>query len=156
MDVGEIVASGERHDTVSIREVEIDDAPAVARLTGELGYPAAVETMRARITALANLKDHVLYAACLDGRVLGWIDVRIVHHLQDEPYGEIAGLVVDRDFRSRGIGALLVAKCEQWTTARGVFNIRVRSRIERDAAHRFYLRLNYSRLKTSAVFVKAL
>ncbi len=152
----EVLADGREQDNVLIREIAVHDAADVARLTAELGYPVAVETMQQRIKTLINLKDHVLYAACVGGRVLGWIDVRIVHHLQDEPCGEIGGLVVDSDSRSRGIGARLVAKCEEWVAARNIAKIRVRSRIEREDAHRFYLSLNYSLLKTSAVFAKAL
>ncbi len=143
-------------DGVSIREISVEDAAAVARLTGQLGYPVTVEAMQQRIATLINLRDHVVYAACMGDSVVGWIDVRIAHHLQSEPCGEIGGLVVDRQFRSRGIGALLVATGERWVAEQTIAKIRVRSRIEREAAHRFYLRLNYSRTKTSAVFVKTL
>jgi len=88
---------------------------------------------------------------------LGWIDVSVVYHLQNEPYGEIGGLVVASDFRSVGIGQKLLRRAEEWirdekTLARVV----VRSQISREAAHRFYLREGYSRWKTSAVFSKEL
>src|SRR5690242_11255354 len=120
MATNKSVADAQGQPDVWIRGVQIEDALAVARLTGELGYPAPLEAIQERIATLISLKDHVVYAACIGDRVLGWIDVRIVYHLQDEPCGEIGGLVVDSQFRSRGIGALLVAKCEQWTVERGV------------------------------------
>ncbi len=158
MDVArsEVFGSSKPQDAVSIREISVTDAGAVARLSGELGYPVDLESMKQRIEQLTSLNNHVVYAACVGDKVLGWIDVGIVHHLQAEPCGEIGGLVVDSEFRSRGIGALLVAKGEQWAAERGIAKMRVRSRIAREAAHRFYLRLNYSHLKTSAVFVKTL
>jgi GNAT superfamily N-acetyltransferase len=115
-----------------------------------------VEAMERRIETVGNLKDHVVYVACLSDAVVGWIDVSIGHHLQTEPFGEIGGLVVSSDSRNAGIGRRLLAQGEQWVAQQGITRMVVRSRIAREAAHRFYLREGYSRTKTSAVFSKEL
>jgi GNAT superfamily N-acetyltransferase len=141
---------------LSIRAITATDAEAASKLSDELGYPVSVRMMEQRIQNLSNLKDHAVYIACLSGEVVGWIDVGIVHHLQAEPCGEIGGLVISSACRSGGIGAQLVAKAEQWVAERGISRMLVRSRITREAAHRFYLREGYSLLKTSAVFSKSL
>jgi GNAT superfamily N-acetyltransferase len=141
---------------VQIRPVDVADADAVAELSGELGYQASVAVMEERIRNYALLTDRVVFVACRDSAVIGWIDVGIVHHLQVEPNGEIGGLVVSQACRSTGIGAMLVSHAEQWVKDRGLTRIVVRSAIAREAAHRFYLRESYERTKTSAVFSKTL
>ncbi|MBV8550829.1 MAG: GNAT family N-acetyltransferase [Acidobacteriaceae bacterium] len=143
-------------DVLVIREVSIDDAGAAAQLSGELGYPASTEVMEQRIRDLANRPDHTVYVACLEDMIVGWIDVGLAYHFQAEPYAEIGGLVVSSNARSNGIGRRLVAQAERWARERGVSRVVVRSRINREGAHRFYEREGYSRVKTSAVFSKIL
>lgn len=141
---------------VSIREMLAPDAQQVAELSGELGYPVSAAEMQARIQQFAKLPDRVAFVACLDEHVVGWIDVGVAYHLQSRPYGEIGGLVVSSAQRSRGIGKQLVRRAEEWIAARGLSTVLVRSRIAREAAHRFYIQQNFSHLKTSAVFSKQL
>ena len=139
-----------------IRQVEAADAAAVAELSGELGYPVSTAAMEQRIRDRIAFPDHAIYVACVDGTVAGWIDVGVVHHLQLDPYAEIGGLVVSQHHRSLGIGARLVSRAEEWARDRGFKRMLVRSRVAREAAHRFYIREGYERTKTSAVFTKAL
>lgn len=112
--------------------------------------------MAKRIEQLQHATRHAVYVACLAEAVIGWMDISIGQHLQSEPYCEIGGLVVSNSFRGSGIGRQLVAKAEQWAKEQGVSNMLVRSRVTREAAHRFYLREGYTQTKTSAVFSKTL
>ncbi|MBS1818297.1 MAG: GNAT family N-acetyltransferase [Acidobacteria bacterium] len=143
-------------DRVVIRSVEPSDADAVARLSGELGYPVAVERMAQRLASIAAMPDHAVFVAETAGEVLGWIHVSAVAHLQSEPRAEIGGLVITGTARGQRIGARLVARAEAWAREHGFASILVRSQIARDDAHRFYLREGYERTKTSAVFTKTL
>ena len=145
-----------REHQIDIRGAARTDADAIARLSGELGYPAGPEAMRRRLELLEQRSDHAVFVACRDGRVVGWIDVAVVLHVQAEPRAEIGGLVVSSEARNARIGARLVARAEQWAASQGVGAIVVRSQIMRDAAHRFYEREGYARTKTSAVFSKSL
>ena len=112
--------------------------------------------MRERIEFLVRLADHAIYVSCLSAEVVGWIDVSEAHHLQAESRAEIGGLVVSSKARGRGVGRQLVARAEHWALKRGLKIVVVRSRIDREAAHRFYLREGYAQTKTSAVFAKQL
>jgi GNAT superfamily N-acetyltransferase len=143
-------------DVILIREIALADAPAVAQLSAELGYPTEVAAMRKRIETAISSRDHAVYVACISDTVIGWIDLAIVHHLAASDYGEIAGLVVSTEFRSAGIGRKLLTKAEEWASNQGMTRMVVRSRTVREAAHRFYLREGYSLIKTSAVFSKQL
>jgi len=141
---------------IVIREMNPSDAKDAAELSSELGYPASADEMEERLRQFAALGNHVVYAACLEDRVVGWIGVGIVHHLQSQAFGEIDGLIVGSKHQGRGIGRKLVKKAEEWIARRGVARVLVRSRITREGAHAFYLRQNFSRVKTSAVFEKSI
>jgi GNAT superfamily N-acetyltransferase len=143
-------------DDFLTREITPSDSDAAARLSEELGYSVSPAEMKRRIEALARLTDHVIYVACVDGAVVGWIDVGISRHLQSEPHAEIGGLIVSGELRGRGIGRHLMACAENWARQRGLRGMVVRSQIAREAAHNFYLREGYARTKTSAVFTKTL
>lgn len=142
-------------ETVVIREITLEDAEAVARLSAELGYPVSAQQMAGRIRAQLKLPDHATYlAAQPGGEAVGWIDIGITHHLQADPYAEIGGFVVSGEVRSLGIGKKLLARAEVWAGERGVRRVLVRSQIARERAHQFYLREGYQRTKTSAIFTK--
>jgi len=147
--------SFESEHVILIREIALSDAEAAAQLSAELGYPAEIDEMKKRIALVSSAADRVVYVAQRE-TVVGWIDVSIVHHLGTGTYGEIGGLVVSAEHRGSGIGRKLVAQGERWVADRGIATMVVRSRITREAAHRFYLREGYTMTKTSAVFSKTL
>jgi GNAT superfamily N-acetyltransferase len=143
-------------DAILIRQIEFADAEAAAQLSAELGYPAVAEEMKERISVVNSLRDRVVYVACIANKAIGWIDVSIVHHLSTGSHGEIGGLVISAAYRGGGIGGKLITQAEQWVAGQGISRMIVRSRITREAAHRFYLREGYTIEKTSLVFSKQL
>jgi GNAT superfamily N-acetyltransferase len=140
-----------------IRPMTAADAPLVAELTTQLGYPASPEETRERIAALtARPEEHVALVADDNGRAVGWVHVRLLTSLESGRKADIGGLVVDDDHRSAGVGAELLAAAEAWALGRGVTMMVVRSRVARERAHRFYEREGYALVKTSHVFEKPL
>jgi GNAT superfamily N-acetyltransferase len=141
--------------TLVIRELAASDVEAVAKLSGELGYPVSPAVMQHRMRKFLQTPAQAAYVACTaEGEVAGWIEMKIVQFLAEDAQVEIGGLIVSGDFRNRGIGKRLLARAEQWAKEQGVSRIVVRSRSTREAAHRFYLREGYAQVKTSAVFAK--
>jgi GNAT superfamily N-acetyltransferase len=140
----------------AIRPLVDADLPAAARLASQLGYPAAPGALAERLPALAHSPSHALLAADVDGVLLGWIHVEASYALIHDPLAEIVSLVVDADRRSRGVGVALVRAAEAWARSRGLARLRVRCRVEREDAHRFYEREGFEREKTQLVFSKSL
>jgi GNAT superfamily N-acetyltransferase len=139
------------------REIAVEDAEAVAELSGQLGYESSAQQMRERIAGLLPLRqDHIALVACVQGKVVGWIEAEIARHLQSEPHTLITGLVVRDGVRSLGVGKRLCTEVEEWSQERGITVLRVTSRMTRDRAHLFYLREGFVQTKTSAVFEKIL
>jgi GNAT superfamily N-acetyltransferase len=140
---------------IVIREMQPKDAAQVALLIKQLGYDRPEEEVLLWIQGLPAEGDRqIAYVACIKEEVVGWIQVLIVHHLQQPPYALIGGLVVKDGFRGSGIGRSLCERAEAWSWQKQIGVVRVTSRSTRDAAHRFYLRDGYRLAKTSLVFEK--
>ena len=72
-----------------------DDAEAIARLSGELGYPTTAADARRRLFDIKTSKNHAVMVAEDDaGSALGWIHVFRSRRLGGEPFAELGGLVV--------------------------------------------------------------
>jgi GNAT superfamily N-acetyltransferase len=142
---------------IEIRSAEERDISDLGRLAGELGYPSTPERVRERFAGIKASLHHATFVAAIDGNtVIGWIHLSEAHTLETDPRAEINGLVVDSNFRSGGVGRLLVERGEEWARRRGLTAMGVRSNILRERTHAFYERLGYAATKTQKVFRKSL
>jgi len=140
----------------SLRPARSSDAAEIARLAGQLGYPADVGETGSRLERL--LQDpahHVIVAESRDGLV-GWVHVERRRMVESPERAELAGLVVDEAARRSGLGARLVSAAEEWAAARGLTEVVVRSNVVRTLSHPFYENAGYSQVKTQHVYIKAL
>lgn len=64
---------------------------------------------------------------------------------------EIIGLVVDENYRSFGIGNMLIDYARNWTQAKGIKKLRVRTNIVRQRTHAFYERNGFTLCKEQKV-----
>ena len=141
---------------VVIREAIDGDAAALASLSTQLGYPADAATMRERLRRVQAQGSGCVFVAVDGEAVVGWTHVVERLQLEDEPLAEIAGLIVDQNVRSAGVGAQLVRAAKGWARAQGYGTLRVRSNVIRERAHRFYVREGYVERKRQVVFEKVL
>ena len=127
-----------------IREVKPADAPDLARLITQLGYPSSQGEIEKRMTVLARLPDHATFVAELDGRIVGLVGAYMDYALEiDGAYGRLMGLVVDEAFRGQGVGARLMEWIEGWLRDHGATRLTLTSGKQRIDAHRFYRNLGY-------------
>src|SRR5262245_51601471 len=143
---------------VTIRRARLSDAPSIAELSGQLGYPTPEKEMAGR---LAHLIRHprigaVLMAETFEGKVVGWLHVSVTPLLEVPLRAEVNGLIVAEGQRGSGSGAKLLQAAEAWAKAKGCTTMSVRSNVVRDRAHSFYLRNGYEHYKTQKAFRKAL
>jgi GNAT superfamily N-acetyltransferase len=148
------IAQGKK---LTIRRAKNADAPQIAVLAGQLGYPSTMVQMRKRLHGIKPASQHAVFVAELakDG-VIGWIHVSRQPLLEVEIRAEVNGLVVAEDQRSLGAGARLLAVAENWARKHGCKGMSVRSNVIRDRAHKFYERLGYEHYKTQKSFRKTL
>jgi GNAT superfamily N-acetyltransferase len=142
-------------NNLHIRKATINDAPEIARLSGELGYPVAAPVMRERLERMLKLEGHVVFVAETT-EVAGWIHAADRELLEVGRQGEILGLVVDSNQRGNGVGRRLIEAVEEWGAGRALKQITVRSNVIRPESHPFYERLGFDRYKTQHAYRKRL
>jgi GNAT superfamily N-acetyltransferase len=142
---------------IHVRNAIPDDAGAIARLSGELGYPTTPADARRRLFDIKTSQNHaVMVAEDESGTVVGWIHVFRSRRLGGEPFAELGGLVVTEGLRGHGIGSQMVAVAEEWAAARGIATLRIRTRTTRNDARLFYEELGFVLTKTQVVFERQL
>ncbi len=142
---------------IKVRNAIPDDAEAIARLSGELGYPTTAADARRRLFDIKTSNNHaVMVAEDEAGSVVGWIHVFRSRRLGGDPFAELGGLVVTESLRGHGIGRRLVAEAEEWAAQREIATLRIRTRTTRNDARLFYEDLDFVLTKTQVVFERQL
>lgn len=144
-------------DTLPTRRAAASDAPEIARLTNELGYPATEHEIASRLDTMLRLPTHfVAVAEEPRARLLGWVVAERRVMLESGEQVEIVGLVVDSTHRRAGVGTRLAIAVEHWAASQGIVTLAVSSNIARTQSHPFYERLGYVCTKTRHAYVKRL
>jgi predicted N-acetyltransferase YhbS len=142
---------------VKIRRARAADAAPIAALCHQLGYPSSRQDVARRLTRLARDQENtVLVAENGEGMVVGWVHAGIVKWIENDPWVEVGGLVVDKSQRGAGIGERLLRQAERWARSKRVKLVRLRSNIIRKHAHGFYQKRGYEISKTQFAFQKTL
>lgn len=143
--------------SLRIRRATSADAPRIAVLSGQLGYPATPAQMRKRLLRIKPASQHAVFVAeSPEDGVIGWLHVSRQPLLEEEMRAEVNGLVVAEGQRSLGAGAQLLAAAEDWAHRHGCKGMSVRSNVIRERAHQFYERQGYEHYKTQKSFRKPL
>jgi len=136
-----------------IRAAAVAAAEALARLSGQLGYPADAQAI-ARLSDIGAHQAGVVPVAEIEGKVCGWAHVLPQHHLEHDANAELAGLAADERVRGSGIGAAFLHTVEAWAREPGCAELIVRCNAIRGHAQRFCLREGHAEKKRQAIFVK--
>lgn len=130
----------------ALRAARPDDAPAVARLLGELGHPAPEGDVRARLEELARLPGHVVLvledASGVIAVASGFV-TPVLH--RPGVTGRISVMVVAGSARGTGVGTRLLTAMEDALAARGATRLELTSNLRRADAHAFYERRGWTR-----------
>ena len=132
--------------TLTIRDAELNDAPKLAALMGELGYQTTSHEMRKRLKSILSDARYRTLVAENENEVCGMIGTLThVGHEHNDPSGKIIALIVPETGRRKGAGRALIAAAEKDFGRRNVTRVTLTTRFEREDAHRFYEALGYSR-----------
>jgi GNAT superfamily N-acetyltransferase len=129
---------------VAIREAAPNDAPALAPLLGELGYPVGAETLAYRLDRLAGRPDHVVLVAEDEIGAVGLLALHVFPLIAyDHDVGMIMALVVTERARGTGVGRALIDRAEAVAKSLGASRLLVTTHVRRADAHQFYERLGF-------------
>ena len=132
--------------SVTVRAAEMTDAPVLATLMGELGYPTRTSEMEMRLEQVLKNPHYATFVAVADGKVCGMIGTFAHYGYEyNSLAGRILALVVADGMRGRQIGRKLIAAAEHNFARRNIRRIAVYNRLTRTDAHRFYEQLGYEK-----------
>lgn len=133
---------------IAIRAATPADAPVLASLLDELGYPVDAPTLLGRMTRMLAREDQIVLVAERAGsNRAGALGLLALHLFPVLAYSEdlamIVALVVTVASRGSGVGRSLVARAEEVARARGARRLMVTTHVRRADAHAFYERLGF-------------
>jgi GNAT superfamily N-acetyltransferase len=122
-----------------------DDAASVARLLDQLGYPTDEAEARDRIAAWTGDERGAVFGASVDDRLAGCAAIYVVPFFERPgARARLVALVVDAEYRRRGIAELLVEQARKFARDRGAVEIEVLSRRTRPDAYPFYTNVGFA------------
>jgi GNAT superfamily N-acetyltransferase len=132
---------------IETRTMIIDDAEQINLLSKQLGYPLSLQQTLQNITAVTKSGDHTAFVAVHENKIVGWIGVAYTIMLEVMPHCEINGLVIDENYRGKGVGKLLIGNVKQWAKNKGVNKLSLHCNIKRAEANLFYKHLGFTEVK---------
>lgn len=137
---------------ISVRRLEERDLPSLAELYRQFWNDASsTEAMRRTFRGLRDDPDYLFLvaddsdeangSAIVAGTVLGIV----CHNLYGEcrPFLTVEDVIVDREYRRRGVGSALMRELERIARERGCYYIILVTDTDRTAARSFYESLGY-------------
>ena len=122
-----------------MREATAEDAPALADLLGQLGYPTDARSLPERLTAYRDAGEGRVLVAVHDGRVVGFAALDFARPIQRaERIGHLSAFAVASDARRQGVGRILLAAVEDAAREAGCRHVHCTSAEHRAGAHLFY------------------
>lgn len=121
--------------------------------TDDLGYECGEEFVLNRLKNIDEKREAV-FAAEIDGTVVGFIHAEIYNTLYFKSMINILGLAVSVEYRRQGIGRALISYAENWAKEQGINIVRLNSGNSRKEAHKFYKAMGYDNKNCRCGFLK--
>jgi GNAT superfamily N-acetyltransferase len=155
--LSETIEASTNPNELRVRAARKEDAAALAQLANELEHPTTPEEVAERFSAATRQHTYALIVVELpSGELAGFMELVVERLIDAAPRVNVAGLVVSKAHRGRGIGRALMAHAEKWAIERGCRIVHLRTNLKRAGAHAFYERLGYEHFKTQKAFRKIL
>ena len=134
---------------LTLRLAMPSDAPAIATLFTDEGYPAGPSDIVGRLDHFGDERSRVIVAEH-EGSILGFIAVHAMPRFEhDDWIVRILALVVDAGARERGIGRALMAEAERLGHELGAAFVELTAGHHRPEARHLYESLGYDATVTA-------
>jgi GNAT superfamily N-acetyltransferase len=129
---------------MEIREARKEDAPALAELLGELGYPTSAADLPQRLDRLAAEAGAGVMVVVTADEPIGLLAYAEFQPLErPAPTCRILSLVVGSSHRREGVAGVLLDAVEARARERGCDRLEVTTQPKREAALALYLDAGY-------------
>ncbi|MFN0255484.1 GNAT family N-acetyltransferase [Pedobacter ureilyticus] len=139
-------------DISQLESITEAEALEILSLSEQLGYGNNFEMLLGRLQEIIPLKDHAIFVAKAEGKIVGWLHCLICLRVESPLFVEVTGLVVDENARGQQIGKNLIETSKKWSQNRGISTIRIRCNVLRTETHKFYQALGFFSTKEQKVF----
>ena len=127
-----------------IRPAQPDDAPIIAELLNQLGYPTTAAEVPERIRRLRDEGRSEVFVSVVDGKVGALDSIEVGPSLtRSEDTALLSTLVVAAGLRGKGGGRELLEVAEDYARRHGCPRIVVATANHRNGAHAFYEHLGW-------------
>lgn len=141
-------------DEIIIREIQLEDYKNISYLNEQLGYKYPVERSKYRISKILNETKDKVFVGIIKDRIVGYIHISPYELLYYDSVVNVLGLVVDKEYRRRGIGKRLIEFAEVWAKENRYNGMRLVSGVNREGAHEFYISCGFNKRKEQKNFIK--
>ncbi len=131
---------------MKIRNIEYKDLESLGKLYFQFwGDKSELEKMQGKYKELENNDNYIFLAAEVDGRLAGSVMGIVCSELYGDcrPFMVLEDLIVDKNFRKKGIGKALVRKLEEEAEKRNCCQIIFITETDRHDAVAFYESVGY-------------
>jgi ribosomal protein S18 acetylase RimI-like enzyme len=141
---------------IKLRFTEATDVKSIIELLAQLDRPFPKDKyetkkfqklLKSYILSSSAKANRGIILASTDSKIIGLVSFELLKRL-NQPLREfwIPDLVVSEEYRSRGIGKLLLQKCEFIAKRKKCYRIRLESRNDRIDSHNFYKRIGFQQI----------
>jgi GNAT superfamily N-acetyltransferase len=136
-------------DELVITKAIISDLPAILKLHAQIDNEEILKINEAeRIFNKFQLyPNYSLYIAKIKDKIIGTFELLIMDNIAHKgtPSGIVEDVVVDKDYRSKGIGKKMMKYALDVCHQNGCYKLTLSSNIHRDRAHIFYESLGFKK-----------
>ena len=129
---------------MSIREIKAEEVETVYELLKELRTTITKEEFFDIYFAAKKADQFTFYGYFINQECVGLMGLRYLHDYVHKHHLYIDDLVVKKDFRSQGVGAILLEFAEDLAKAKSCTGLRLCTGIDNKEGIRFYERENWS------------
>ncbi len=137
-----------------IRPVTLNDCPKMTILTREIGYPSNSEKVCEILQLVMRNADHEIFIAEIDDNLAGYVHLVQSGSSDTDYILDIAALMVDQNFRSKGIGDALVQQAGKSSSSKNIKHLRIRTNLITRGAYGFFEHRGFVNLQSQDLFVK--
>jgi len=133
---------------IVIRELTIHDVESLINLLEQLWIGKQIDSIAVkRIIEKGINNDYQVYICATDNeKLIGYCSLTIKNNLwMLANLGNVDELVVDNEYRSQGIGKMLMSEIEKIAKHHGCKRLELDSAFHRTIAHEFYERLGFEK-----------
>jgi len=131
-------------ENIEIRKARIEDIQFVLNLYGQMDTGKdemlSLEDAHKMFNKFSTYPNYSLYVALIDDKVVGTFELLIMDNFghKGTPSGIVEDVVVDENYRSKGIGVKMMEHAINVCMEFGCYKLTLSSNLKRERAHKFY------------------